>query len=166
MRLINLCLLSILSSAGARAELPDRVPLAQSAVAAPESRCELAVTVGSLRKSGEQYRGQVCYTIFKGKEGFPDKSELAYANQCVLVQQSATLSFMVKDLPCDNEYALAMLHDENMNRQLDRTIGVPAEGIGMSNNPSFVRVNAPPFDDVKFKLQPPRASQVINIHYF
>lgn len=131
-----------------------------------EPQCQLMVTIDNLRKSGDQYRGQLCYTLFKGKEGFPDKSELAVTNHCVPVQQSPNLSFTVKDLACNQDYGLALLHDENLNRQMDKNIAIPKEGVGMSNNPSFLRVNSPPYDDVKFMIQPPRTSQVIHLHYF
>lgn len=134
--------------------------------AAKEPQCQLTVTIDNLRKSGDQYRGQLCYTLFKGKEGFPDKSEQAVTNQCIPVQQSPNLSFTVKDLACNQDYGLALLHDENLNRQMDKNIAIPKEGVGMSNNPSFLRVSSPPFEEVKFMLQPPRTSQVIHIHYF
>jgi uncharacterized protein (DUF2141 family) len=153
------------------AEAPDAVepPEAPEVTEAPvikQPLCQLMVTIDNLRKNGDQYRGQLCYTLFKGKEGFPDKSEQAVTNQCVPVQQSPSLTFTVKDLACNQDYGLALLHDENMNRQLDKNLAIPKEGVGMSNNPSFLRVNSPPYDDVKFVLQPPRTSQVVHIHYF
>jgi uncharacterized protein (DUF2141 family) len=161
----SLCLLTTLIGAESLAD-PALKTAQGGAAAAKGQSCEIDVTVDNLRKSGERYRGQVCYTLFRGKDGFPDKSSLAYANGCVPVNQSATLNLTIKDLPCDSEYALALLHDENMNRQMDKNLGLPTEGIGMSKNPSFLRVNAPPFDDVKFRVEPPRSSQVIHIHYF
>ena len=141
-------------------------PGAAEPPAVKEPQCQLMVTIDNLRKSGDQYRGQLCYTLFKGKEGFPDKSELAVTNQCLPVEQSPNLSFTVKDLACNQDYGLALLHDENLNRQMDKNIAIPKEGVGMSNNPSFLRVNSPPYEDVKFMLQPPRTSQVIHMHYF
>ena len=131
-----------------------------------EALCEVHVTVDNVRKSGDQYRGQICYTVFKGKDGFPDKSQLAFTNHCVPVQQSPTVSFTLKELPCNQDYGVALLHDENMNGHLDKNMAIPKEGIGMSKNPSFVRVNSPPYDDVKFMVQEPHSSQEIRIHYF
>lgn len=148
------------------AETPEAPEATEAPVVVKEPLCQLAVTIDNLRKNGDQYRGQLCYTLFKGKEGFPDKSELAVTNQCVPVQQSSNLTFMVKDLACNQDYGLALLHDENMNRQLDKNLAIPKEGVGMSNNPSFLRVNSPPYEDVKFMLQPPRTSQLVHIHYF
>lgn len=155
-------------TAAVQAAAPQAVetPGAAEPPAVKEPQCQLMVTIDNLRKSGEQYRGQLCYTLFKGKEGFPDKSELAVTNQCLPVEQSPNLSFTVKDLACNQDYGLALLHDENLNRQMDKNIAIPKEGVGMSNNPSFLRVNSPPYEDVKFMLQPPRTSQVVHMHYF
>ena len=131
-----------------------------------EELCQVKVQIDNLRKNGEAYQGQLCYTVFKGKDGFPDKPDLAITNQCVKVEQSPTMSFMLKDLKCNQDYAIAVLHDENMNRQLDKNIAIPKEGVGMSNNPSFIRVNAPPYDNCKFMTQSPTSQQEIRIHYW
>jgi uncharacterized protein (DUF2141 family) len=131
-----------------------------------EDLCRIDVKIENLRKNDGSYQGQLCYTLFRGKDGFPDKSELAVLNQCVKVEQSATLSFTIGERQCNHDYALAILHDENMNRQLDKNIAIPKEGVGMSNNPSFIRVNSPPYDDVKFTLQSPSAQQTIRMHYW
>ena len=151
-------------------ETPAAAPTAPPAAAEPavvkEQRCNVDVTIDNVRKSGDQYRGQICYTVFKGKDGFPDKSHLAHANHCVPVQQSPTVTFTLKELPCHHDYGIALLHDENMNRQLDKNLAIPKEGIGMSNNPSFIRVNAPSFDEVKFNVHDPQSAQKIHIHYF
>ena len=156
---------AVQSSAPQAVETPGAPGAAEPPVV-KEPQCQLMVTIDNLRKSGDQYRGQLCYTLFKGKEGFPDKSELALTNQCLPVEQSPNLSFTVKDLACNQDYGLALLHDENLNRQMDKNIAIPKEGVGMSNNPSFLRVNSPPYEDVKFMLQPPRTSQVVHMHYF
>ena len=131
-----------------------------------EPRCEVEIIIDNVRKTGDQYLGQICYTLFKSKDGFPDKSELAYQNKCVPVHQSSTVSFTLKELPCNQDYGMALLHDENMNRQLDKNLAIPKEGIGMSKNPSFLRVNSPSFDEVKFPVQNPHSTQMIRIHYF
>lgn len=130
-----------------------------------EQRCEVTVTLDNLRKS-DVCRGQLYYTLFKGKEGCPDKSDLAYTNECVMVQRDSKLTFTINELPCNQEHALALLHDENLNQQLEKNLAIPKEGIGMSQNPCFTRVNAPPFDDVKFVAHPSRSAQVIRLHYW
>ena len=51
----------------------------------------------------------------------------------------------------DGVYAVAMIHDENANGKLDTNfIGIPTEGIGVSNNPRLT--GAPGFDEAKFKI--------------
>lgn len=172
MRLETFLLIALLGNSRSVSAAPVTAAKKKSRVPAPapavvkEPRCQVEVAVDNLRKHGDLYLGQLCYTLFKGKAGFPDQSEQAYTNQCVAVQQDKLLSFVVNDLPCNQDYALALLHDENGNRKLDKNYGLPQEGVGMSNNPSFLRVNSPPYEHVKFTLQPPRNSQVIHLHYF
>ena len=147
-------------------DVTEPAPVAAAAPVVKEPRCEVEIIIDNVRKNGDHYQGQICYTVFKGKEGFPDKSELAYKNHCVPVHQSPTVAFTLKELPCNQDYGVALLHDENMHRQLDKNLAIPKEGIGMSNNPSFIRVNSPSFDEVKFMVQNPRSTQTIRIHYF
>lgn len=156
------------ATASAQATPPTAAPVTPPAAApvVKEPRCEVEIIIDNVRKTGDQYLGQICYTVFKGKDGFPDKSDLAYQNHCVPVHQSPTVSFTLKELPCGQDYGVALLHDENMNRQLDKNLAIPKEGIGMSKNPSFLRVNSPSFDEVKFPVQNPHSTQTIRIHYF
>ena len=47
---------------------------------------------------------------------------------------SNTLSYTFKDLD-DGTYAIAVIHDENKNKELDKNfLGIPSEGYGFSNN--------------------------------
>lgn len=63
-------------------------------------------------------------------------------------------------------YGVAVLHDENMNGQLDfDEQGVPLEGYGHSNNPSK-RPSPPAFDETKFALNQPSASIEIALIYW
>jgi uncharacterized protein (DUF2141 family) len=53
--------------------------------------------------------------------------------------------------PEPGTYAVAVYHDENANIKFDKTwIGLPAEGFGVSNNPSMT-FGPPDFDDAKFE---------------
>ena len=52
----------------------------------------------------------------------------------------------------NGEYAIALFHDENSNKKLDKNFfGVPKEGYGISNNPKTLL--EPTFKDAEFSLQ-------------
>ena len=50
-------------------------------------------------------------------------------------------------------YAIALFHDANANRKLDKFMGVPREGFAFSRNP-VIRFSAPQFDKVSIVLPP------------
>jgi uncharacterized protein (DUF2141 family) len=55
-------------------------------------------------------------------------------------------------LPKPGVYAIALYHDENADRHLDRTgIGLPAEGYGFSNNPATL-AGLPSFRSVRLNV--------------
>lgn len=55
-------------------------------------------------------------------------------------------------LPDTGVYAIALYHDENGNRNFDRTgLGLPAEGYGFSNNPSTL-AGLPSFNSVRLNV--------------
>lgn len=54
--------------------------------------------------------------------------------------------------PSPGTYALAVYHDRNANRKLDKTLlGLPDEPFGLSNNP-VVSLGPPPHEDVAFEV--------------
>jgi uncharacterized protein (DUF2141 family) len=62
-------------------------------------------------------------------------------------------------------YAVAVYHDENGNRKLDRTlVGLPSEGFGLSNNPAL-RLRVPRLADAAFSVAEGRAPVDISLKY-
>ncbi len=63
--------------------------------------------------------------------------------------QSPETVLEVHNLPT-GEYAVVVLHDENLNKRMDRNwLGKPKEQWGMSNNPHFAHA-APSFESARF----------------
>lgn len=55
-------------------------------------------------------------------------------------------------VPKPGYYALAVYHDENANKKMDRTgIGLPAEGFGFTNNPKLF-LSMPTFKSARLKV--------------
>lgn len=68
-------------------------------------------------------------------------------------------------LPGPGFYALAVYHDENGNRDFDRTlVGLPAEGFAFSNDPP-TRTGLPPFKAVRFKAAADETTMRVKLRY-
>jgi uncharacterized protein (DUF2141 family) len=62
-------------------------------------------------------------------------------------------------------YALAIYHDSNGDRDFNRTlVGLPAEGFGFSNNPE-TKVGLPPLSAARFSVVAPERSLAIQMRY-
>ena len=99
--------------------------------AVAESPCPgIHVKVLNIRNS----TGTVACALFESPAGFPIEY-LHYATNIMVIKirkTQARCDFL--DIP-PGKYALAVIHDENMNGKLDTNpIGIPKEGYGFSNN--------------------------------
>jgi uncharacterized protein (DUF2141 family) len=68
------------------------------------------------------------------------------------------------DLP-SGDYAVALFHDENGNRKLDRLAGIPTEGVGFSNNPRLM-FGPPRFTQARFTLTNKPVDERVRLKYF
>ncbi len=101
--------------------------------------------------------------LFDSKVGFPGKVDQAYRRQSTPIAKGrAKLSF--KEIP-PGIYAVACIHDENLNRKLDKNfLGIPKEGFGFSRNPKIV-VSAPKFSEAQFRVEETNQSFHIRMKY-
>lgn len=89
--------------------------------------------------------GHVLISLFKDGEGYPNDAGKAIRKAKVTIQNK-TAWVVFTGLPA-GKYAVAILHDENDDQQMNKTgLGLPKEGYGFSNNvmgafgpPSFGR---------------------------
>lgn len=94
--------------------------------------------------------GVVGVLIFNSSRGWPNDNARAFRAVAVPAQRGS-VTLLIPALP-SGSYAAVVLHDENLNRRLDRTwVGLPKEQWGMSNNPS-VRFSAPSFKQARFMV--------------
>src|SRR4051812_28480781 len=112
--------------------------LAASTVGFAQSNtCKLIVQVDGFRND----KGKLGVTIFNQPDGWPEKTEKAYRHGPIPIT-GKTGTGMFADLP-PGDYAVAVIHDENENKKLDRNfLSVPSEGFGFANNPK-VSFSAP-----------------------
>ena len=108
--------------------------------------------------------GTVDCALFASPNGFP--REFLHSAIVVMV-----LKIRETQARCDFEdiapgtYALAVIHDENMNGRLDTNwLGIPKEGYGFSNDVKAVR-GAPSFSDASFSYDGQNLNFTISLHY-
>jgi uncharacterized protein (DUF2141 family) len=89
---------------------------------------DLTVTVENIKNTV----GKIHIAIFTNSDNFPDSSTRTDGMSIVIEQQSVTGIF--GNLP-ENDYAIAVFHDENGNGKLDKNFfGIPKEPYGFSGN--------------------------------
>jgi uncharacterized protein (DUF2141 family) len=107
----------------------------------------------------ENSKGSIQLSLFKSSEGFPNEYKKSFR---YLTAPSVTglNKIEMKDIPFGN-YALAVLHDENNDFELDTNfLGIPTEGYGFSNNVKGL-FGPPDYDEAKFKFN--ESSKILKI---
>ena len=110
-----------------------------------ESQTKLTVQIIGVRAA----RGEMAITLY------PDDASRFLAPHQKLARIRAVAQAPMTTacfwLPAPGFYAVSVYHDENANRDFDRTIvGLPAEGFAFSNDPPTPTA-LPPFKAVRFK---------------
>lgn len=104
----------------------------------------ITVTIGSLRNEN----GYLAVALHNGETEFP--GEDAFMMQYVEVE-GGSVEVIFKNVPA-GEYAIAVMHDENGNEELDfNSYGMPLEGYGFSNDAQGAQ-GPPNFEDAAFDV--------------
>jgi uncharacterized protein (DUF2141 family) len=140
--------------------------LATSAAAATADDCEgrdsqtkLTVQVTGVRAA----KGEMAITLY------PDDARRFLAPHSKMARIRAVAQAPMTSacfwLPTPGYYAVAVYHDENANRDFDRTIvGLPAEGFAFSNNPPTPTA-LPPFKAVRFRAGEGETTIKVKLRY-
>ena len=111
----------------------------------------------------EKNVGQLGILLFEQQDGFPTDERKAL-QQVLLPLNGTTLRYSFENLPYGT-YAVSVMHDANMNDKLDTNfIGIPKEGIGISNNVTST-LSAPKFRDASFVLDKSDVTKSIELNY-
>ncbi|MGD1841238.1 MAG: DUF2141 domain-containing protein [Thermonemataceae bacterium] len=106
-------------------------------------------------------KGKVLLSLFnkQGAKVFPESVKGAYKSvQLVIEGQKAFATF--EQVP-HGDYAIALFHDENNNRKIDKNfLGVPQEGYAFSNN-YHPLITSPSFKKANFTLN--RSSKTLRL---
>jgi uncharacterized protein (DUF2141 family) len=108
--------------------------------------------------------GTVDCALFESPVGFPIEF-LHYATNIMVIKirdAQARCDFL--DIP-PGTYALAVIHDENMNGKLDtKWLGIPTEGYGFSNDAKAM-LGPPSFSAASFRYDGQNMELTISLHY-
>ncbi len=118
---------------------------AEAVDAASDVHCTITINISNLRNDD----GQVAALLFDSRDGFPSNKENAVMTLTGSIEDgNAVLTFT--DVPF-GVYAVSVIHDENMNESLNKSIfGAPTEGYWISNNVRGGLFGGPGFDDASF----------------
>jgi uncharacterized protein (DUF2141 family) len=108
--------------------------------------------------------GTVACALFESPAGFPIEF-LHYATNVMVIKIRETHARCdFEDIP-PGTYALAVVHDENMNGKLDTgLLGVPLEGYGFSND-AKAWLGAPSFSAASFPYDGHNLELTLSLHY-
>jgi uncharacterized protein (DUF2141 family) len=108
--------------------------------------------------------GAVACALFESPEGFPTEFLKSAANIMIIKIQDKQARCAFLDVP-PGTYALAVIHDENMDGKLGTNwLGVPREGYGFSNNAKAL-LSAPSFDAASFPHDGQNLDLTIRLNY-
>jgi uncharacterized protein (DUF2141 family) len=108
--------------------------------------------------------GTIACALFESPDGFP-KEYLHFARNVVVIRiRDAEADCNFVDIP-RGTYAMAVVHDENMNGKLDTNLlGIPKEGYGFSNDAKG-RFAAPLFSQASFTYDGRNADLTMRLRY-
>lgn len=108
--------------------------------------------------------GAVACALFESSEGFPTEYLLSATNIVFIKVRDKQARCDFLDIP-PGTYALAVVHDENMNGKLDTNwMGVPKEGYGFSNDAKGL-LGAPTFSAASFPYGGQKLELTIRLNY-
>jgi len=108
--------------------------------------------------------GAIACALFQSPKGFP-KDFLRFATNITIIKiQESQATCHFSDIPPGN-YAMAVIHDANMNGKLDTNwMGAPKEGFGFSNNAEAL-LSAPSFSAASFQYDGQNIDMTMSLSY-
>lgn len=121
----------------------------------------LEAEVNNLRNQN----GVVRFALYDSEQTFPDKNYKNYYRVLTgkINNRSAKVAF--DNLP-PGSYALHVLHDENMDKQIDKGFLLPKEGIGFSNYNEIGPIHKPTFKKASFLLNEDKKFEIKIIYFY
>jgi len=109
-------------------------------------------------------KGTVSCALFESQKGFPTEFLKFATNIMTIKIRKSQARCDFEDIP-PGTYALAVVHDANMNGKLDTNwLGIPTKGYGFSND-AKASMGAPSFDAARFPYDGRTLDMTISLHY-
>jgi len=121
------------------------VSLAASSASAGKSKSVVSVTAHGLRNDD----GQVICALFASEEHFPDGEHAIKSDIVRVKSREGTCRF--SDVS-PGTYAVALFHDENEDKVLNKFLGIPREGFGFSRDAPPSTFGPPKFSAAAFRV--------------
>ncbi|WP_018294438.1 DUF2141 domain-containing protein [Mariprofundus ferrooxydans] len=129
-------------------------------LAQPPSCPGIHVKILNIRNS----TGTVACALFESPKGFPHEFLKFATNIMIIKIRKSQARCDFEDIP-PGKYAMAVVHDENMNGKLDsKWLGIPSEGYGFSNNPKTL-LGAPSFSAASFRYDGRSIDMTMRLNY-
>lgn len=108
-------------------------------------------------------QGHIIISLFNSAAGFPGNNQAAYRTASLTISGNK-VEYTFKNVPL-GIYAVAAYHDRNGNNKLDKSFfGIPAEGVGASNNAKG-HMGPPKFENAKFNFPYSGFEETITLDY-
>jgi uncharacterized protein (DUF2141 family) len=118
------------------------------------------VTILDIRNS----TGAIACALFESPEGFPTEF-LRFATRIMVMRIRDTRARCDFAEIAPGRYALAVIHDENLNGKLDANwLGIPSEGYGFSND-ARAALGPPSFSAASFAYDGRSVALTIGLNY-
>lgn len=119
----------------------------------------LTIIVKNIRNG----QGQIGLSLYQSGDGFPNHPEKALVSAFIKASVNS-VEYTFSNITLGT-YAAAAFHDENSDKKVNSNlIGIPKEGIGVSNNAKG-KFGPPKFDDAKFTFSQPAQTIAISLTY-
>ena len=131
------------------------------AIVFAQSSCSgIQVKIPNIKNS----TGTVACALFESSAGFPTEFLHSATNITMIKIRDTQARCNFLDIP-PGTYALAVIHDENMDGKLGTNLlGVPTEGYGFSNG-AKASMGAPSFEDASFSYDGQNLDLTIRLTY-
>jgi uncharacterized protein (DUF2141 family) len=128
--------------------------------------CQTQVKKGNLKvvvNNMKNKTGQIGFFLFNSADAFPNHTEKALLSGFVKITgNSVEYTFTNVTM---GTYAIYVFHDEDNDKKLTTNfIGMPKEGVGVSNNAKG-HFGPPKYNDAKFDFNKPEQTFVISLTY-
>jgi uncharacterized protein (DUF2141 family) len=108
--------------------------------------------------------GTVACALFESPDGFPTDYLRVATNIMMIKVRQAQARCDFEDIP-PGTYAIAVIHDENMNGKLDTNwLGIPTEGYGFSRDAKRL-IGVPSFAAASFPYDGRNLDLTVSLHY-